>query len=88
MQASISATPVTMSLPARGAWIEIGVVKTGPEIMGSRSPHGERGLKFIEPMVNCINSGSLPARGAWIEMFAACMTAVAKGVAPRTGSVD
>ena len=37
-----------LSLPARGAWIEI-VHPTGAhDIYRGRSPHGERGLKFVE----------------------------------------
>ena len=33
-----------------------------------RSPHGERGLKFDEPMAELQATGSLPSRGAWIEI--------------------
>ena len=35
----------------------------------SRSPHGERGLKFIIMLVLHGICLSLPARGAWIEIF-------------------
>ena len=76
------------SLPARGAWIEISVVMNILIIIG-RSPHGERGMKFL-----CQNSGrreretSLPARGAWIEMIRGYAVRRERGVAPRTGSVD
>ena len=34
----------------------------------SRSPHGERGLKFTTPYTRFVLSVSLPAWGAWIEM--------------------
>ena len=36
----------TLSLPARGAWIEIPNDKGGRKPSFSRSPRGERGLKF------------------------------------------
>ena len=35
------------SLPTRGAWIEIAAKDTQVESLARRSPHGERGLKFI-----------------------------------------
>ncbi len=35
-----------------------------------RSPHGERGLKFIGPLQSGLLARSLPSRGAWIEMSA------------------
>ena len=37
------------SLPARGAWIEIRITPTLFGGTSSRSPHGERGLKYIAP---------------------------------------
>ena len=33
------------SLPSRGAWIEIKLDEVEINLTGSRSPHGERGLK-------------------------------------------
>ena len=58
-----------LSLPARGAWIEI----DGDDLMlelppGGRSPHGERGLKYGRQVLRCHCRPSLPARGAWIEI--------------------
>ena len=35
------------SLPARGAWIEIRVLLRRQETRPGRSPHGERGLKYV-----------------------------------------
>ena len=35
-----------------------------------RSPCGERGLKFLLPMVEVPSDESLPVRGAWVEMDA------------------
>ena len=34
------------SLPARGAWIEIGYIDLIAPEVACRSPHGERGLKY------------------------------------------
>ena len=34
----------------------------------SRSPHGERGLKFKHLFADAGGHGSLPTRGAWIEI--------------------
>ena len=33
-----------------------------------RSPHGERGLKSLPPLLAALLLVSLPTRGAWIEM--------------------
>ena len=38
----------------------------------SRSPHGERGLKFQASRKLPLAPSSLPPRGAWIEMIADC----------------
>ena len=35
-----------------------------------RSPHGERGLKLMDKIIQIDGKESLPARGAWIEIFA------------------
>ena len=56
------------SLPARGAWIEIGFADLGGILLKSRSPHGERGLKFGTTFALAHGQPSLPARGAWIEI--------------------
>ena len=36
--------------------------------MASRSPHGERGLKFRRKTIGLRLVRSLPSRGAWIEI--------------------
>ena len=38
------------------------------EKVSSRSPHGERGLKYFTLMSSSRLLGSLPSRGAWIEI--------------------
>ena len=42
--------------------------KSVKKIDDSRSPHGERGLKFLILVSRNRNRKSLPPRGAWIEM--------------------
>ena len=54
----------------------------------SRSPHGERGLKFDHAAQLGEDVPSLPSRGAWIEIFTYKEKAGGDGVAPLTGSVD
>ena len=59
----------SMSLPSRGAWIEIKSVCIIGLLVASRSPHGERGLKLCRKGVTLLVVLSLPSRGAWIEIF-------------------
>ena len=58
-----------VSLPSRGAWIEIGIEGKAMGALGcGRSPRGERGLKSLcRPCAEKLGQ-SLPSRGAWIEM--------------------
>ena len=57
----------SLSLPIRGAWIEIRF-KRGKIIRDGRSPSGERGLKSLGLRDGKNLPSSLPIRGAWIEM--------------------
>ena len=79
---------ISTSLPSRGAWIEI--VSEAGELTwtASRSPHGERGLKFPPLTLPGIPITSLPSRGAWIEIDFTAFEKWAMEVAPLTGSVD
>ena len=77
-----------MSLPPRGAWIEIGRPLPGDRWRKGRSPHGERGLKFCPSRRGSLCFRSLPPRGAWIEIKIQTVTAIRYLVAPPTGSVD
>ena len=56
------------SHPSRGAWIEITEFKFLVDIGGSRTPHGVRGLKFMQRDMIQQRLGSHPSRGAWIEI--------------------
>ena len=77
------------SLPSRGAWIENSHRYLGPELVGGRSPHGERGLKIFGHFdkKGCPDL-SLPSRGAWIEKSILSYHDIDILVAPLTGSVD
>ena len=57
-----------MSLPVRGAWVEMEEVLKIATDLNRRSPCGERGLKFGTPRDNLRIVASLPVRGAWVEM--------------------
>ena len=58
-----------VSLSSRRAWIEIVSTRFSFTAPNGRSPHGERGLKFIEQTRSTYtNSRSLSSRRAWIEI--------------------
>ena len=57
-------------------------------VLDSRSPHGERGLKFALWDCTYKADGSLPSRGAWIEIGLHHRLRRGGQVAPLTGSVD
>ena len=59
-----------MSLSARRAWIEITAVLAGVLSLLSRSPQGERGLKYARLQGHAGPWPSLSARRAWIEIEA------------------
>ena len=75
-----------MSLPARGAWIEIEAHSRAASPVIGRSPHGERGLKsqWRELWNNVFQS--LPARGAWIEILFNMVDEFAKMSLPARGA--
>ena len=58
-----------VSLPIRGAWIEIPTTCATLAARSRRSPSGERGLKSRPRWGIRGLRGSLPIRGAWIEML-------------------
>ena len=57
-----------LSLPTRGAWIEISRAATERRRALRRSPRGERGLKCLHRRCIRVRVESLPTRGAWIEI--------------------
>ena len=58
-----------LSLPVRGAWIEIRQIASVVHLMLGRSPCGERGLKCHLAVPCHVRFTSLPVRGAWIEIL-------------------
>ena len=62
-----------MSLPVRGAWVEMAGSATGAHRAGSRSPCGERGLKSFAAALVRRRPSSLPVRGAWVEMLSSAI---------------
>ena len=76
-----------MSLPVRGAWIEISFASTSPAENRSLPVRGA----WIEMAGHQPTSHgvlSLPVRGAWIEITTDLDANTAATVAPRAGSVD
>ena len=53
-----------MSLPSRGAWIEITAHDTPERRAAGRSPHGERGLKSGAFVAININNQVAPLTGS------------------------
>ena len=54
----------TASLPTRGAWIEIVQSEIAGGTRISRSPHGERGLKYPHPFRDALQSKVAPHTGS------------------------
>ena len=76
-----------MSLPVRGAWIEISPSTYNYAYIPSLPVRGA----WIEITVRAMfekAKRSLPVRGAWIEILSANNRDDCKSVAPRAGSVD
>ena len=55
---------IAESLPSRGAWIEISVVIKIPLNDSGRSPHGERGLKYVLAHLAVHANGVAPLTGS------------------------
>ena len=77
-----------MSLPVRGAWIEMLKSAGTAQYLDRRSPCGERGLKCQNYRFSKNQALSLPVRGAWIEIALTNVKPYLPSVAPRAGSVD
>ena len=75
-----------VSLPSRGAWIEIATVPNHVTIAPSRSPRGERGLKLYLYYITLSPIWSLPSRGAWIEIIMQQLSAAAFTSLPSRGA--
>ena len=64
----VAASKTILSLPVRGAWIEIKMLHVDDVSRLCRSPCGERGLKSFAEQQERKAERSLPVRGAWIEI--------------------
>ena len=76
-----------MSLPVRGAWIEILASIDGTAPAASLPVRGAW-IEIANRAKTDLLGGSLPVRGAWIEIAVVSTSATGGTVAPRTGSVD
>ena len=82
-------TNIDQSLSLRRAWIEIVPVFLPVKIRSkSRSPYGERGLKFYAQWVYRRRAWSLSLRRAWIEIISPTTMRQGRTVALLTESVD
>ena len=61
-------TAAAASHPSRGAWIEMILSFHLFNDPMCRTPHGVRGLKFVQLLIHVGDDGSHPSRGAWIEI--------------------
>ena len=75
-----------LSLPSRGARVEILSLMMEPSALLRRSPRGERGLKYHSGRHRLRPAGSLPSRGARVEIRLVDTTECMKIVAPLAGS--
>ena len=79
---------LAMSLPVRGAWIEM-VVNVEGRLPRQRSlPVRGAWIEILEAAEKKISQESLPVRGAWIEIQKKTLRMKIFCVAPRAGSVD
>ena len=76
-----------MSLPVRGAWIEI-ICLMLERIRSASLPVRGAWIEIDKIRLRNMRILSLPVRGAWIEMTDEYASLVASVVAPRAGSVD
>ena len=68
MHVALNNKTVSESHPARGAGIEIKIIKHQHKANYGRTPQGVRGLKFYAHFLCLRRDESHPARGAWIEI--------------------
>ena len=77
-----------MSLPTRGAWIEISTLRYQSVGIQGRSPHGERGLKCLAVVTQMYYEGRSPHGERGLKLRIRAILTVFLPVAPHTGSVD
>ena len=78
-----------LSHPSRGAWIEIPTSGGTHTVSWCRTPHGVRGLKYVQRAVGDGQSGRRTPHGVRGLKYCGQEEAEAReGVAPLTGCVD
>ena len=77
-----------MSLPTRGAWIEIKQVIADVVLPRRSLPTRGAWIEIRPHRQGRAYASSLPTRGAWIEIIPAATGWRLDNVAPHTGSVD
>ena len=67
--ASLAFPSSSLSLPSRGAWIEIAALISVPHLLHMSLPSRGAWIEIGKTKAAATTSGSLPSRGAWIEIF-------------------
>ena len=75
-----------MSLPVRGAWVEISPLRWGLRDEASLPVRGAW-VEIIRHGCRAVTIWSLPVRGAWVEISILPIRVDLSLVAPRAGSV-
>ena len=75
-----------MSLPVRGAWVEIAAAFALAAAFLRRSPCGERGLKSPPRCDRQRQKPSLPVRGAWVEIICLMLERILSASLPVRGA--
>ena len=77
-----------LSLPPRGAWIEMSLLKSGDLFYDKSLPPRGAWIEIERFDKIVIDITSLPPRGAWIEIGKLFSSSAYGTVAPPAGSVD
>ena len=77
-----------LSLPVRGAWLEIVPAKVFSGAAARRSPCGERGLKLKDNKIKDMSLGRSPCGERGLKFNSSHKSGLVEYVAPRAGSVD
>ena len=85
---SLVSALVLVSLPVRGAWIEIICLMLDRILSAMSLPVRGAWIEIASSGGLQICNQSLPVRGAWIEITSTSLSMSSASVAPRAGSVD
>ena len=76
-----------LSLPVRGAWVEMRYALPSGYKQGGSLPVRGAWVEIAVTIRAGSTSSSLPVRGAWVEITSSRRHVFMRGVAPRAGSV-